>query len=117
TFKDLVEYAGGFTDLAFKDRVAISRITDNQRSVSDVYQNQFGMFILKGGDEITVGKILDRYSNRVQIKGAVYREGTFALEDDLTLKKLIQNADGLRGDAYTDQASILRTKKDLSTEM
>ncbi|SHO62031.1 SLBB domain-containing protein [Algoriphagus zhangzhouensis] len=117
TFKDLVEYSGGFTDLAFKDRVAISRITDNQRSVSDVYQNQFGMFILKGGDEITVGKILDRYSNRVQIKGAVYREGTFALEDDLTLKKLIQNADGLRGDAYTDQASILRTKKDLSTEM
>jgi protein involved in polysaccharide export with SLBB domain len=117
TFKDLAEYAGGFTDLAFKDRVAISRITDNQRSVSDVYQNQFGMFILKGGDEITVGKILDRYSNRVQIKGAVYREGTFALEDDLTLKKLIQNADGLRGDAYTDQASILRTKKDLSTEM
>lgn len=117
TFKDLVEYSGGFTDLAFKDRVAISRITDNQRSVSDVYQNQFGMFILKGGDEITVGKILDRYSNRVQIKGAVYREGTFALEDDLTLKKLIQNADGLRGDAYTEQASILRTKKDLSTEM
>lgn len=117
TFKDLVDYSGGFTDLAFKDRVAISRITENQRSVSDVYQNQFGMFILKGGDEITVGKILDRYSNRVQIKGAVYREGTFALEDDLTLKKLIQNADGLRGDAYTEQASILRTKKDLSTEM
>lgn len=117
TFQDLLEYAGGFTDEAFKDRVAISRITGNQRSVSDVYQNQFNIFTLKGGDEITVEKILDRYSNRVQIKGAVYREGTFALEDGLTLGQLVKNAEGLRGDAYTTQASILRTKQDLSTEM
>ncbi len=117
TFEDLLNYAGGFTDEAFKDRVAISRITGNQRSVSDVYQNQFGMFILKGGDEITVQRILNRFSNRVQIKGAVYREGTFALSDGLTLSELVKNAEGLRGDAYTEQASILRTKEDLSTEM
>ncbi len=117
TFENLLNYAGGFTDLAFKDRVAISRITGNQRSVSDVYQNQFGMFILKGGDEITVSRILDRYSNRVQIKGAVYREGTFALSEGLTLSQLVKNAEGLRGDAYTERASILRTKPDLSTEM
>jgi protein involved in polysaccharide export with SLBB domain len=117
TFEDLLNYAGGFTDEAFKDRVAISRITGNQRSVSDVYQNQFGMFILKGGDEITVQRILNRYSNRVQIKGAVYREGAFALSEGLTLSQLVKNAEGLRGDAYTEQASILRTKSDLSTEM
>ncbi|WP_439489315.1 SLBB domain-containing protein [Algoriphagus sp.] len=116
-FSDLLGYAGGFTDEAFKDRVAISRITGNQRSVSDVYQNQFDMFILKGGDEITVQRILDRYSNRVQIKGAVFREGTFALAEGLTLSKLVKNAEGLRGDAYTTQASILRTRDDLSTEM
>lgn len=117
TFEKLLSYAGGFTDLAFKDRVAISRITGNQRSVSDVYQNQFGMFILKGGDEITVNRILDRYSNRVQIKGAVYREGTFALTEGLTLSQLVKNAEGLRGDAYTERTSILRTKADLSSEM
>lgn len=116
-FTDLLTYAGGFTDQAFKDRVAISRITGNQRSVSDVYQNQFDMFLLKGGDEINVQRILDRYSNRVQIKGAVYREGTFALTEGLTLSQLVKNAEGLRGDAYTTQASILRTKEDLSTEM
>jgi protein involved in polysaccharide export with SLBB domain len=75
------------------------------------------MFILKGGDDITVQRILNRYSNRVQIKGAVYREGTFALTDGLKLSELIKNAEGLRGDAYTEQASILRTKTDLSTEM
>lgn len=115
--EDLIRYAGGFTDLAFKDRISISRITGNQRSVSDVYQNQLGLFSLKGGDEVTVGRIIDRYSNRIQIKGAVFRPGTFALTEGLTLTQLIKNADGLKGDAYTQRASILRTKGDLSAEV
>jgi len=115
--EDLIRYAGGFTDLAFKDRISISRITGNQRSVSDVYQNQLGLFNLKGGDEVAVGKIIDRYSNRIQIKGAVFRPGTFALTQGLTLGQLIKNADGLKGDAYTQRASILRTKEDLSAEV
>lgn len=117
TLDEVLKYAGGFTDLAFKDRISISRITGNQRSVSDVFQNQFGMFILKGGDEIQVGRILNRYANRVQIKGAVFRQGTFALTEGMTLSQLIKNADGLKGDAYTQRASILRTKEDLSSEV
>ncbi len=117
TLEQLLNYAGGFTDLAFKDRISISRITGNQRSVSDVYAGQFGVFLLKGGDEIQVGKILNRFSNRVQIKGAIFRPGTFALEEGLTLGKLIQKAEGLKGDAYTQRASILRTNPDLSTSV
>ncbi|MDA0313861.1 MAG: SLBB domain-containing protein [Bacteroidetes bacterium] len=117
TLDDLLRYAGGFTDLAFKDRISISRITGNQRSISDVYSNQLDLFTLKGGDEIAVGRILDRFSNRIQIKGAVFRPGTFALTEGLTLSQLIKNADGLKGDAYTQRASILRTKGDLSSEV
>lgn len=117
TFQDLIHYAGGFTDIAFQDQVTISRITKNERSISNVYQDQFNVFLLQGGDEITVGRILDRYTNRVQITGAVFRSGTFALNDGLTVKGLIEKAEGLRGDAYRTQASILRTNDDLSTEM
>jgi protein involved in polysaccharide export with SLBB domain len=117
TLDDLIRYAGGFTDLAFKDRISISRITGNQRSISDVFGNQLGLFTLKGGDEIAVGRVLDRFSNRIQIKGAVFRPGTFALTEGLTLTQLIKNADGLKGDAYTQRASILRTKGDLSSEV
>ena len=115
--EDLIRFAGGYTDLAFKDRISISRITGNQRSISDVYHNQLGLFSLKGGDEVRVGRIIDRYSNRIQIKGAVYRPGIFSLTEGLTLTQLIKNADGLKGDAYTQRASILRTKGDLSSEI
>ncbi|MDP4838057.1 MAG: SLBB domain-containing protein [Algoriphagus sp.] len=115
--EDILRFAGGFTDLAFKDRISISRITGNQRSISDVYSNQLGLFNLKGGDEVTVGRIIDRYTNRIQIKGAVFRPGVFSLTEGLTLTQLIKNADGLKGDAYTQRASILRTKGDLSSEV
>ncbi|MHA7130731.1 SLBB domain-containing protein [Algoriphagus namhaensis] len=117
TFQDLITYAGGFTDEAFKEQATIARITANERSISNVYADQYSLFLLKGGDEITVGKILDRYTNRVQIEGAVYRAGTFALTEGLTLGALIQKAEGLRGDAYTKQASILRTREDFSSVM
>jgi len=115
--EDVLRFAGGFTDLAFKDRISVSRITGNQRSISDVYSNQLGLFNLKGGDEISVFRIIDRYSNRIQIKGAVFRPGIFSLTEGLTLTQLIKNADGLKGDAYTQRASILRTKGDLSSEV
>lgn len=115
--EDLLRVAGGFTDFAFKDRVSISRITGNQRSISDVFQNQFRMFILKGGDEITVGKIINRFTNRVIIKGAVFREGNYSLTEGLTVNQLIKNAEGLKGDAYLERASVLRTKEDLSSEV
>lgn len=115
TFEDLLRYAGGFTDEAFKDRVSVNRIMGKERAVSDIYPNQFSMFLVKGGDEFEIGKVLNRFSNRVQIKGAVFREGNYALNEGLSLKQLIKNADGLRGDAYTERASILRTFEDLST--
>ena len=115
--EDVLRFAGGFTDLAFKDRISISRITGNQRSISDVYSNQLGLFNLKGGDEISVYRIIDRFTNRIQIKGAVFRPGIFSLTEGLTLTQLIKNADGLKGDAYTQRASILRTKGDLSSEV
>lgn len=117
TFEDVLRYAGGFTDEAFKERINVTRISGGERAVSDIFNSQFGLFLVKGGDEYTVGKVLNRFANRVQIKGAVFREGNFALTEGLTLGQLIKNADGIRGDAYLERASILRTYDDLSTEL
>lgn len=116
-FGDILRYAGGFTDEAFKERINVTRITGKERAVSDIYTDQFGFFLVKGGDEYFVGKVLNRYTNRVQIKGAVFREGNYSLTEGLTLSQLIKNADGLRGDAYLERASILRSFEDLSTEI
>lgn len=117
SFEDLLRYAGGFTDEAFKDRINVTRITGKERAVSDIFNNQFGLFLVKGGDEFQVGRVLNRFTNRVQVKGAVFREGNYALSEGMGLRQLIRNAEGLRGDAYMERASILRTFDDLSTEV
>ena len=117
TFEELLHYAGGFTDEAFRDRISVTRITGKEKAVSDIFNNQFGLFLVKGGDSYQVGRVLNRFTNRIQVKGAVFREGNYALSEGMTLKQLIKNAEGLRGDAYMERASILRTFDDLSTEV
>lgn len=117
TFQDLLLYTGGFTDNAYKERVSVVRNTGSEKAVSDVYSDQFSLFTVRGGDLYTVGTVLDRYVNRIQIKGAVFREGNYALSEGLTLLGLIDKAEGLRGEAYLQSASILRTRDDLTTEI
>ncbi len=117
TVQDILDYAGGFNADAYRDRVTLKRKNDTERSVADVYASQFEIFEVKDGDDISVGKILERYSNRVTIKGAVFRPGPYALEEGLTLSKLIERAEGLKGDAFMERALITRTGEDLSTEI
>ena len=116
SFADVLAYAGGFTDESYKDRVNVTRNTDSEKTVADIFGDQFSLFTAKSGDVFRVGKILNRYANRVQIKGAVFRPGNYSLTDGLTVRELVERAEGLSGDAHLARAIITRTKSDLSTE-
>ncbi|MFN1835382.1 SLBB domain-containing protein [Balneola sp. MJW-20] len=109
TFADLLEYAGGFDQGAYTRRVKIERYTDTEKAVIEVSYPDDAGTMMKSGDKVTVGEVLDRYENRVQIEGAVFREGDYELEKNPTLMTLITNADGLMGDAFMDRAVIYRT--------
>lgn len=64
-------------------------------------------------DEITVLSIGDHRENTVEIHGApVIRPGVFAWHPGLTLKDLVEDAGGLRRDAFLDRAQIVRTAAD-----
>ncbi|MFY0593233.1 SLBB domain-containing protein [Roseivirga sp.] len=113
-FKDLLGFAGGFTNTAFKSLITVKRNGEREREIIDVDSEEFEAFYPKDGDLIEVSGILDRFSNRVIIDGAVFREGEYQLTKDLTVKQLIEKADGLRGDAYLTRATIYRTGEDFS---
>lgn len=115
---DLLEYAGGFTGDAYKKSIRIIRKSGRERQVFNVEQADFGVFPLTDGDEVTVDSVLDRFENRVEVRGAVYREGLYAIGEDVaTVKQLVNRAEGLRGDAFPNRAVIYREKPDLSTEI
>jgi protein involved in polysaccharide export with SLBB domain len=116
TLKDVLDFAGGFTDGAYKDRIKVYRNTSKEKSVADVPSDVIPMFIPQTGDIYTIDKVLERFSNRVQINGAVFRPGFFALDEGLTLSKLIKKAEGLTEEAFTSRGLIYRLKDDNSLE-
>ncbi|MDX1640827.1 MAG: SLBB domain-containing protein, partial [Balneolaceae bacterium] len=99
TLSDLMEFTGGFSANAYKDRIIIHRKTNIQRSVTDVNWPEGGDVVLRNGDEIEIGTIVDRCENRVTIEGAVYKPGDYELTEGLTLLGLIQKAEGVTEDA------------------
>lgn len=117
TLKDVFQFAGGFTDQAYTATITVRRNTSKELKILNIQQDFFGSFIPQNGDRFTVGTILDRYENRVQIAGAVFRPGEYALDESIgTLKQLIQKAEGVRGDAFLDRIFIRREKENLDVE-
>lgn len=117
TFQDLLRYAGGFTAQSYQDRISVTRNTGKEKLVSDIFDSQFELFEVKAGDSFKVGAILNRYQNRVVISGAVFRPGSYAITEGLTVKELVNRAEGLTGDAFMGRAILTRTREDLNTEV
>ena len=116
--EDLIAFAGGFTGDAYTANVNVERRNGREYQVYTVDNSQFPTFALVDGDKVEVGTIIDRYENRLEVKGAVYRPGFYQLNDKVnTVAKLIAVADGLRGDALTNRALLHREREDYTLEL
>ncbi|WP_017258035.1 polysaccharide biosynthesis/export family protein [Pedobacter arcticus] len=116
-FNDLLSFAGGFTERAYKARVKVLGNTDTEQRIADITASQYATYKPKSGDKYFVNEILDRFENRVTIEGSVFRPGQYELEPGLTVKTLIQKAEGITEDAFTNRAYITRLTDDLNTEL
>ncbi len=115
TMKDLLQYAGGFANGAYTAKIKAVRLTPTQKAVTDISASEFDTFHPQNGDKFSVSTILNRFTNRVIIDGAVYRPGPFELTSGLTLSQLIKEADGLKEDAFLPRGYIVRQNPDLTT--
>ncbi len=109
----LLKYAGGFTGDAYKKAVRVLRKTGREYAVFNVAEFDMNSFHVADGDSVSVDSIIQRYSNTVEIKGAVFRPGMYQLSNDInSVRTLIQHAEGLREEAFTNRAIIHRLKTD-----
>ena len=114
----LIRYAGGFMGDAYTEEVQVIRRTGRENRLFSVLAADYGGWRLEDGDGVTVGAILDRFANRVEIRGAVYRPGMYELGGTLnTVKDLVERADGLTGDAFQGRALLTREREDLTHEV
>ena len=117
SFSQILEYAGGFSDNAYSAMVKIIQKNDKEKSVKDLSKLEFGKYQPKSGDVVNISRIINRYQNRVLLSGAVYRPDVYELQAGMRIADLINKADGLKEDAFTGRAQLIRTKPNLLKEM
>lgn len=118
TLATLINYAGGFTGDAYSGMVRLERHTGTENELYNVESPQFSVYHLQDGDVVTVGTVLDRYANKVELQGSVMRPGMYALSQNVnTVGDLIALADGLKEDAYTGRALLYREGPELQLQV
>ncbi|WP_025007229.1 SLBB domain-containing protein [Marinilabilia salmonicolor] len=116
TVADMLDYAGGFTDKAYQERLEVFRTNSRQNYFEGVGRDNFDDVLIQNGDSIIAGEILKRVENRVIMEGAVMRPGNYELTEDLSLTSLLERAEGLREDAFMERGQILRLDDNLELE-
>jgi len=117
TFSDLLSFASGFNEFAYTASVNIEQKTGKELKVQDISEKNYSTYTPKSGDIFKVSRILDRFENRIKIEGAVFRPGTYSFTKGMRVSDLISRAEGLKEDAYTKRAKIIRLKSNLTSEI
>ena len=114
----ILSYAGGFTGDAYKKSVRLIRKSGAEYSVHTIGEFEMNGFNLNDGDSIYVDSVVARYSNMVEIRGAVFHPGMYQLGGNISgVRDLIKAAEGLRDDAFVNRAVMHRQREDMTLEV
>ena len=114
----LLKYSGGFAGDAYTKSVRVVRKTGQQRSVFNIEEFDMASFHVSDGDSVSVDSILPRYENTVELKGAVFRPGLYQLGNNInSVRSLIEHAEGITEEAFTNRAVMHRMKADRTLEV
>ena len=114
----LIGYAGGFDADAYTRSLRVVRQNGQEYEVNTVKDLDYSVYKMRNGDVVTAEAILNRFTNKLEIRGAVYRPGIYQLNGRLnTVRELVNEAQGLTGDAFLNRAVLYRQREDLTTEV
>lgn len=114
----LLRYTGGFTGDAYKKSIRVTRKDGAEYSIHTVGEFDWSNFTLADGDSVTVDSVVARYSNMVEVRGAVFHAGMYEVGSNISsVRDLVNAAEGLREDAFTNRAVMHRQKEDLTLEV
>ena len=117
SLEDAIRFAGGFSNQAYTAQIKVLQNTNRERKITDIEADDFINYNPLNGDKFIIETILDRFANRVEVIGAVFRPGQYELDEGLTLKSLISKADGLTEDAFLNRGYISRLNADNSLSL
>ncbi|WP_148371265.1 SLBB domain-containing protein [Bacteroides bouchesdurhonensis] len=114
----LIKYAGGFDADAYTRSLRVVRQNGEEYEVNTVKDIDYSVYQMRNGDVVTAEAILNRFTNKLEVRGAVYRPGIYQLSGTLnTIRELVNEAQGLTGDAFLNRSVLYRQHDDLTTEV
>lgn len=109
----IMDYAGGMSDIAFKELIRIKRLGNQSREVLTLNSKDIKGYQLMSGDTLEVDSLAKRFLNRVMVTGAVYYPGEYGLSTFQSLKALMTHVQP-KENAYFNRAILRRLNEDLS---
>ena len=114
----LLKYSGGFTGDAYKKSVRVIRKSGALHSVHTINEFDYANFHVDDGDSILVDSVIARYSNMVEVKGAVFYPGMYQIGGNLTtVRGLIEAAEGITEEAFGAHGVMHRMKPNRTLEV
>lgn len=118
SLSSLMKYSGGFTGDAYKKSIRVVRKAGSHYSVFNVGEFDLSSFRMEDEDSVSIDSVLPRYSNMVEVRGAVFRPGMYQLGSDISsVRSLIEHAEGVTEDAFTAHAVMHRMKANRTLEV
>ena len=116
TLQQVLNMAGGFTGDAYTKDVRVKRKAGSRYQIATVTEDKYPTFTMMDADSLMVDSVIPFYENRLTIIGAVWRPGEYELSSTVhTVKELIKQAAGLKGDEFAGRAQITRLNPDFTT--
>ncbi|WP_303020117.1 SLBB domain-containing protein [Parabacteroides goldsteinii] len=116
TLSQLLNMAGGFTGDAYRKDVRIKRKAGSRYQIATVTEDKYPTFAMMDGDSLLVDSVIPFYENRLTVTGAVWRQGEYELNGAVhTVRQLVDQAAGLKGDEFAGRAQITRLNPDFTT--
>jgi protein involved in polysaccharide export with SLBB domain len=110
TIEDLISFAGGFREDAYRTNISITRINENyEQKILNIDFDVSSSFNLKNGDKVYVHQVQKETRNYVQVNGPIFGPSIFGYEKGMTLLTLFSKIDSVSADANLERVEITRT--------
>jgi len=122
--KNLIQFAGGLDSNAYLKRSQVRRFEIGvgekfiDLDLESVFNDSKRDFDLMDGDEVTIFPNIVVRRRLVEIEGeGIKRPGIYEYRAGMTVKDLIEQAEGLKEYVYFERADLVRTEEDFSKRL
>jgi protein involved in polysaccharide export with SLBB domain len=116
TFKDLLEYAGGYLSDALEDEIQLVRKNKEGSYVKEYSGDALAKLTFEDGDKVIVATETSDKKDYVEVNGWVNYPGIYGIRDYPTVKEVLQKV-GVREETRMDVAYLTRTRLDGTREL